>query len=118
MLYLLVVPGRIFSVKSCLTGTASVQCCFHSSVSVVFCVLIVFNCYIRALLHFLDPYKFNNKDEFVQNYKNLSSFNEIEVLLDSFLFLKSCIFRLKKKEDLPTPFVLYTLRSVLCSVYV
>lgn len=46
-----------------------------------------FNFYIRALLHFLDPYKFNNKDEFVQNYKNLSSFNEIEVLLDSFLFI-------------------------------
>ncbi|XP_062014865.1 protein CHROMATIN REMODELING 5 isoform X1 [Rosa rugosa] len=32
-----------------------------------------------ALLHFLDPHKFNNKDDFVQNYKNLSSFNEIEL---------------------------------------
>lgn len=84
---LLVGPGRIFFVKSCLTGTASVQCCFHFSVSMVCCLLIVFNFYIRALLHFLDPYKFNNKDEFVQNYKNLSSFNEIEVLLDSFLFI-------------------------------
>ncbi|XP_059625031.1 protein CHROMATIN REMODELING 5 isoform X2 [Cornus florida] len=32
-----------------------------------------------ALLHFLDPDKFRSKDEFVQNYKNLSSFNEIEL---------------------------------------
>ncbi|KAI3707690.1 hypothetical protein L6452_26319 [Arctium lappa] len=32
-----------------------------------------------ALLHFLDSDKFNSKDEFVQNYKNLSSFNEIEL---------------------------------------
>ncbi|KAL9234807.1 hypothetical protein vseg_009633 [Gypsophila vaccaria] len=32
-----------------------------------------------ALLHFLDPDKFRNKDVFVQNYKNLSSFNEIEL---------------------------------------
>ncbi|GKD33321.1 chromatin remodeling 5-like protein isoform X1, partial [Tanacetum coccineum] len=34
-----------------------------------------------ALLHFLDSDKFNSKDEFVQNYKNLSSFNEIEMEL-------------------------------------
>ncbi|XP_071726363.1 protein CHROMATIN REMODELING 5 [Rutidosis leptorrhynchoides] len=32
-----------------------------------------------ALLHFLDSDKFYSKDEFVQNYKNLSSFNEIEL---------------------------------------
>ncbi|CAN1170496.1 Protein CHROMATIN REMODELING 5 [Linum perenne] len=32
-----------------------------------------------ALLHFLDPEKFKNKDEFVQNYRNLSSFNENEL---------------------------------------
>ncbi|KAF8395647.1 hypothetical protein HHK36_019597 [Tetracentron sinense] len=32
-----------------------------------------------ALLHFLDPEKFRNKDDFVENYKNLSSFNEIEL---------------------------------------
>uniref|UniRef100_A0A6P3YYV6 protein CHROMATIN REMODELING 5 isoform X1 n=1 Tax=Ziziphus jujuba TaxID=326968 RepID=A0A6P3YYV6_ZIZJJ len=32
-----------------------------------------------ALLHFLDSDKFKSKDEFVQNYKNLSSFNEIEL---------------------------------------
>ncbi|XP_020273796.1 protein CHROMATIN REMODELING 5-like isoform X3 [Asparagus officinalis] len=32
-----------------------------------------------ALLHFLDPVKFNSKDVFVENYKNLSSFNEIEL---------------------------------------
>ncbi|KAL3518862.1 hypothetical protein ACH5RR_021451 [Cinchona calisaya] len=32
-----------------------------------------------ALLHFLDAEKFSSKDEFVQNYKNLSSFNEIEL---------------------------------------
>ncbi|XP_057515682.1 protein CHROMATIN REMODELING 5 isoform X1 [Amaranthus tricolor] len=32
-----------------------------------------------ALLHFLDSDKFRNKDIFVQNYKNLSSFNEIEL---------------------------------------
>ncbi|OMO51280.1 SNF2-related protein [Corchorus capsularis] len=32
-----------------------------------------------ALLHFLDPDKFKSKDEFVQNYKNLSSFNENEL---------------------------------------
>ncbi|KAJ8560890.1 hypothetical protein K7X08_027080 [Anisodus acutangulus] len=32
-----------------------------------------------ALLHFLDPDKFKSKDDFVQNYKNLSSFNELEL---------------------------------------
>ncbi|KAK3032361.1 hypothetical protein RJ639_037079, partial [Escallonia herrerae] len=32
-----------------------------------------------ALLHFLDPDKFRSKDDFVQNYKNLSSFNELEL---------------------------------------
>ncbi|CAA0813205.1 Protein CHROMATIN REMODELING 5 [Striga hermonthica] len=32
-----------------------------------------------ALLHFLDSDKFRNKDDFVQRYKNLSSFNEIEL---------------------------------------
>ncbi|GAB2277059.1 Protein CHROMATIN REMODELING 5 [Dionaea muscipula] len=32
-----------------------------------------------ALLHFLDPVKFRNKEDFVQNYKNLSSFNETEL---------------------------------------
>ncbi|KAK9053416.1 hypothetical protein SSX86_030050 [Deinandra increscens subsp. villosa] len=37
------------------------------------------SCDGRALLHFLDSDKFNSKDEFVQNYKNLSSFNEIEL---------------------------------------
>jgi hypothetical protein len=37
--------------------------------------------FCRALLHFLDPVKFNSKDTFVERYKNLSSFNETEVLL-------------------------------------
>ncbi|XP_047321306.1 protein CHROMATIN REMODELING 5 isoform X2 [Impatiens glandulifera] len=32
-----------------------------------------------ALLHFLDPHKFRSKDDFIQNYKNLSSFNENEL---------------------------------------
>lgn len=32
-----------------------------------------------ALLHFLDHEKFKNKDDFVEKYKNLSSFNEIEL---------------------------------------
>lgn len=32
-----------------------------------------------ALLHFLDPDKFRSKDDFVQNYKNLSSFTETEL---------------------------------------
>ncbi|XP_011090163.1 protein CHROMATIN REMODELING 5 isoform X2 [Sesamum indicum] len=32
-----------------------------------------------ALLHFLDPDKFRSKDDFVQKYKNLSSFNEMEL---------------------------------------
>ncbi|XP_077251792.1 protein CHROMATIN REMODELING 5-like isoform X2 [Tasmannia lanceolata] len=32
-----------------------------------------------ALLHFLDPEKFKNKDDFVEKYKNLSSFNETEL---------------------------------------
>ncbi|XP_031401570.1 protein CHROMATIN REMODELING 5 isoform X2 [Punica granatum] len=32
-----------------------------------------------ALLHFLDPDKFRSKEDFVQNYKNLSSFNENEL---------------------------------------
>ncbi|KAH6834273.1 chromatin remodeling 5 [Perilla frutescens var. hirtella] len=32
-----------------------------------------------ALLHFLDPDKFRSKDDFVQKYKNLSSFNETEL---------------------------------------
>lgn len=39
----------------------------------------------RALLHFLDPDKFKSKDDFVQNYKNLSSFNEMEVSLEILL---------------------------------
>ncbi|KAG5064610.1 hypothetical protein JHK85_005793 [Glycine max] len=44
-----------------------------------------------ALLHFLDPDKFRSKDEFVQNYKNLSSFNENEVsLLNIVVELKKC----------------------------
>ena len=34
----------------------------------------------RALLHFLDTDKFKNKEDFIQNYKNLSSFNETEVI--------------------------------------
>jgi chromodomain-helicase-DNA-binding protein 1 len=34
----------------------------------------------RALLHFLDHDKFRSKEEFIERYKNLSSFNEIEVL--------------------------------------
>lgn len=45
------------------------------------------NC--RALLHFLDPDKFRSKDDFVQKYKNLSSFNETEVSLSVFIFLFS-----------------------------
>lgn len=45
----------------------------------------LFSVFGRALLHFLDPAKFKNKDEFVQNYKNLSSFNESEV---SFVYCK------------------------------
>ncbi|GAB4856000.1 Protein CHROMATIN REMODELING 5 [Ancistrocladus abbreviatus] len=32
-----------------------------------------------ALLHFLDPDKFRSREDFVQNYKNLSSFNETEL---------------------------------------
>uniref|UniRef100_A0A1D1Y7W7 Chromodomain-helicase-DNA-binding protein 1 n=2 Tax=Anthurium amnicola TaxID=1678845 RepID=A0A1D1Y7W7_9ARAE len=32
-----------------------------------------------SLLHFLDSVKFNNKDDFVEKYKNLSSFNENEL---------------------------------------
>ncbi|KAG6605931.1 Protein CHROMATIN REMODELING 5, partial [Cucurbita argyrosperma subsp. sororia] len=32
-----------------------------------------------ALLHFLDTDKFKNKEDFIQNYKNLSSFNETEL---------------------------------------
>ncbi|KZV56479.1 protein CHROMATIN REMODELING 5 [Dorcoceras hygrometricum] len=32
-----------------------------------------------ALLHFLDPEKFKMKDDFVRKYKNLSSFNEMEL---------------------------------------
>ncbi|WOL00553.1 protein CHROMATIN REMODELING 5 [Canna indica] len=32
-----------------------------------------------ALLHFLDPEKFNSKDDFIEKYKNLSSFNEIQL---------------------------------------
>ncbi|KAH9741602.1 protein chromatin remodeling 5 [Citrus sinensis] len=34
---------------------------------------------VRALLHFLDHDKFKSKDDFIQNYKNLSSFNENEL---------------------------------------
>lgn len=40
----------------------------------------------RALLHFLDHDKFKSKDDFIQNYKNLSSFNENEVQV-TILFL-------------------------------
>ncbi|CAI9761615.1 unnamed protein product [Fraxinus pennsylvanica] len=32
-----------------------------------------------ALLHFLDPGKFKSKEDFVQKYKNLSMFNEMEL---------------------------------------
>ncbi|KAG0487904.1 hypothetical protein HPP92_006715 [Vanilla planifolia] len=32
-----------------------------------------------ALLHFLDPGKFDSKDDFVEKYRNLSSFDEIEL---------------------------------------
>ncbi|KAJ7189805.1 hypothetical protein O6H91_Y529900 [Diphasiastrum complanatum] len=32
-----------------------------------------------ALLHFLDPEKFKNKDDFAERYKNLNSFNETEL---------------------------------------
>lgn len=32
-----------------------------------------------ALLHFLDPEKFKNRDDFVEKYKNLSSFDEHEL---------------------------------------
>lgn len=44
----------------------------------------MYNC--RALLHFLDPDKFRSKDDFVQKYKNLSSFNETEVSLCLYFF--------------------------------
>ena len=37
----------------------------------------------RALLHFLDPDKFKSKDDFIYNYKNLSSFDENEVIFYS-----------------------------------
>lgn len=42
----------------------------------------------RALLHFLDAAKFNSKDIFVEKYKNLSSFNETEVM---FFFLENVL---------------------------
>ncbi|KAI4305991.1 hypothetical protein L6164_029311 [Bauhinia variegata] len=45
-----------------------------------------------ALLHFLDPDKFKSKDDFVQNYKNLSSFNENE-LADLHMELRPHILR-------------------------
>ncbi|KAF9613940.1 hypothetical protein IFM89_013475 [Coptis chinensis] len=35
---------------------------------------------IEDLLHFLESEKFKNKEDFVERYKNLSSFNELEVL--------------------------------------
>lgn len=34
---------------------------------------------LRALLHFLDSEKFNNKDQFTEHYKKLSLFDEKEV---------------------------------------
>uniref|UniRef100_A0A7N0ZT06 SNF2 N-terminal domain-containing protein n=1 Tax=Kalanchoe fedtschenkoi TaxID=63787 RepID=A0A7N0ZT06_KALFE len=51
---------------------------FISLTPMLFLILISWLKY-RALLHFLDPPKFRNKDDFVQNYKNLSSFNEKEL---------------------------------------
>lgn len=33
----------------------------------------------RALLHFLDGEKFRSKEEFVERYKNLNTFDEVEV---------------------------------------
>ena len=48
--------------------------CLHGLIDFCF-----FSKYARALLHFLDSDKFRSKDDFVHNYKNLSSFNEIEV---------------------------------------
>lgn len=59
-----------------------------SSKSSFFCTCSIERLFIhfvspRALLHFLDPDKFKSKDDFVQNYKNLSSFNENEVIFYS-----------------------------------
>lgn len=54
--------------------------------------------YCRALLHFLDPVKFNSKDSFVEKYKNLSSFNETEVVFPkkalSSLYKQNTVFSL------------------------
>lgn len=52
--------------------------------STVGCISSVCLCCYRALLHFLDPHKFSSKEDFVENYKNLSSFNEIEVIISLF----------------------------------
>lgn len=66
--------------------------CYKVDVEVLFFVLrlwcmfvFIYHTNCRALLHFLDPDKFRSKDEFVQKYKNLSSFNEIEVLVRPFM---------------------------------
>lgn len=54
---------------------------FHKPFCFISCseICIPYLSFCRALLHFLDHDKFKSKDDFVQNYKNLSSFNENEV---------------------------------------
>lgn len=49
----------------------------------------------RALLHFLDHDKFKSKDDFIQNYKNLSSFNENEVQVTILFFFPSIGFSIE-----------------------
>lgn len=71
---------------------------FFSSYFVSFSYLI----FGRALLHFLDHDKFRSKEEFVERYKNLSSFDEIEVL--GFLLIAiQCFISLELGQSSLTP---------------
>ncbi|KAL8140178.1 hypothetical protein V2J09_006199 [Rumex salicifolius] len=68
--------------KLLITGTPlqnSVEELWLLLLTIVPCIIGEPPLYYRALLHFLDHDKFKNRDDFVQNYKNLSSFNEIEL---------------------------------------
>lgn len=71
---------------SSFTGALHYVMCMHPCFAYYF-LYSLFPLFSRALLHFLDPDKFKNKDDFVQNYKNLSSFNESEVGLNGFFIL-------------------------------
>lgn len=80
----------LLTVNKILRKQEAVICYYWYQCYSSFCLFATLFCY-RALLHFLDHEKFKSKDDFVQNYKNLSSFNENEVQFTLFI---TCSFTL------------------------